>query len=146
MANLYEAVFKDARGKSFPARLRAASDADAKAVANAMAGQSDAEWLDLLKIIPIAISAADPTPNALGVADVTSDIQRKGHLNYTSTVGGAYITIEIPAVKPSYLSKTSPSNTTDPLTSDQRATLMKLGGSTAVQLHHTKYGTRSHKK
>ena len=144
MANLYEAEFQDARGKGFPARLRAASDADAKAVANAMAAQSNAKWTDLFKITAVTIAAEEPTPNALGTADSGSDIQRKGRLSYETTIGGGYIPVEIPSVKSDYLSKASPTNVTDPLTSGQRATLFLKGGSPAISLHHTKFGLRNH--
>lgn len=139
MANLYEAMFQDPKGRSFPARLRCATDTAAKVIANAMALKSDAKWTELKKIAKIALPVMDGetdlTPNQGQAAGVNSDVQKKGRLIYNSATGGDHVTVEIGSVKSAYLAPGDDSTehtSTDPLDNTTRAYLLTEAGNSVT--------------
>lgn len=151
--NLYEAAFADAGGQTFNARLRCASDANAKDVANAMALKSDGKWTDLFKItkvdLPIMVGEDNSTPNFAADPDAASDVQRRARLSYTTGVNGNYIPVEIPSVKAAYLTKKmngDGTTTENPLDEDGMALLLTENGAAATGLHLSHFILRNRRK
>lgn len=139
--NLYEAIFQDAAGRSFPSKLRTESDTAAKTIANAMALKSDAKWIELRKIVKIALPMSVDvegvptpiTPNHGQAAESTSDVQRKGRLYWEAATANDKILVEVCSVKADYLKpgQNTETTTTDPLDSTGRSYLMTENGAAA---------------
>lgn len=124
MPDLYEATFSDAEGAPFTSRFRAAVEADALAIADAIALKSDAQWQRLRRLRELTLpfvpdsgpmNGVDITPNANAAAGAGSDVQSRGKFTYNTAVAGNYVSIEIPSVDSGLLSKGSRTTTTDPL-------------------------------
>ena len=147
---LYCAGFVDAQGKPFSVEFRAATDDNARAVANAIAGVSDARWDELTKrtCVPTLLFDGDGNLVTRAInrpAAPGSDVQRLGRAVWDAGDAGNVVRAELPSVWEAYVSRTSPESALDPLDDTTRPYFLTEAGSPATKLRQVKFDNRVRK-
>lgn len=116
-ASEYKAQFLDENGRSGDLTLHASSDADAAAVVNALAAQSDASWVGLQKIELVTVDDQTYTYYRKSGRPVAGCcVQDQGQLFYAVQSRHQCLKVTIPAVVATLLSPTTKRIGTDPIT------------------------------
>ena len=141
----YRASFADAAGRSFPSGFRAATDDAARAIANQIAGRSNAKWTDLMALRAVVVSLDDGAGHPINghfkqAAGSGSDIQRKVRLTYEGSVQGDTVKVEIPSVDSAFVSRGTERSTEDPLDETTRPLLLTEAGSHVTSFRGAKFG------
>lgn len=143
----YTAHFQDSEGKPATVPFRAKSQVQAREIANAIAGHSDAQWIGLrrYRILDVPSQDVDGNPAFIhfnAAAGAGSSVADKGRFVYRTAVPSNTITLEIPSVNPGLLSKGSRRTTVDPLSPGQTGSLLSENGAPATQLRAGRFFVR----
>lgn len=144
---LYRAVFQDSGGELLAVAFRCRRDADARALANELAANSDARWVELVKVSPVSIPlfASDGSPadtNYRQPAAAGSNVELRGRAVWASSVPGDRITVELPSPKASVVSKGSQESREDLLEAGTRALLTTENGAPAMVFRQVRFVPR----